>query len=124
MTNALLGKNSTLEIHHIFPKDLLYKAGKGKAIVNALVNYTFLTKDTNLEVSNREPAEYIPVYLGQTPGAIESHWIPTDPELWKIENYEAFLEQRETKQIVNQKGYRYFSDLSSFKHFIASNNLD
>ena len=91
---VLLGKNSTLEVHHIFPKDLLYKNNYTKSIVNALANYAFITKDTNLEISNRSQDEYIPAYMKKEPGAIESHWIPTDPELLKIENYEAFLEQR------------------------------
>lgn len=94
LSNSLLGKNSKLEVHHIFPKDLLYKAGKNKAIVNALANYTFLTKETNLEISNRAPEEYIPEYMKKAPGAIESHWIPTDETLLKIDNYEDFLEKR------------------------------
>ena len=90
----LLGRNSTLEVHHIFPKDILYKAGKTKSIVNALANYSFLTKDTNLEISNRKPEEYLPEYIAKSPGAVETHWIPMDPALWKIEQYEVFLEQR------------------------------
>ena len=94
LSNNLLGKNSTLEVHHIFPKDVLYKAGKSKAIVNALANYAFLTKDTNLEISNREPKEYLPVYMKRCPGAVESHWVPTDPKLWEVSQYEEFLKQR------------------------------
>ncbi len=94
LTNSLLGKNSALEVHHIFPKDLLYKDGKSKSIVNALANYAFLTKDTNLEISNRYPEKYLPEYMQKTPGALESHWIPTNPDLWKLENYEEFLSQR------------------------------
>lgn len=90
----LLGKNSTLEVHHIFPKDILYKAGKSKAIVNALANYAFITKDTNLKITNRSPKEYLPEYMAKSPGAVETHWIPLDPSLWEIENYESFLEQR------------------------------
>lgn len=94
LSNNLLGKNSTLDVHHIFPKDVLYKAGKSKAIVNALANYAFLTKDTNIAISNRYPEDYFPEYREKCPGAMETHWIPADPELWKIENYEKFLEQR------------------------------
>lgn len=94
LKNSLLGKSSTLDVHHIFPKDLLYKAGKSKAIVNALANYAFLTKDTNIAISNRPPEEYIPEYKAKCPGAIDTHWVPNDPELWKIENYEIFLEAR------------------------------
>ena len=94
LRNSLLGKNSTLEVHHIFPKAVLYKNGKSKAIVNAIANYAFLTKDTNLEISDRHPDEYLPDYIVKSPGAVESHWMPMDPELWKIENYEAFLSER------------------------------
>ncbi len=94
LSNSLLGKNSTLDVHHIFPKDILYKAGKSKSIVNALANYAFLTKDTNIAISNQPPEKYMPVYRAKCPGAMESHWIPANPNLWKIENYEKFLEER------------------------------
>lgn len=94
LTHSLLGKNSTLEVHHIFPKDLLYKAGKNKSIVNSLANYAFLTKETNLEISNREPKDYMSVYAVKQPCALESNWIPTDPELWEMDQYESFLTKR------------------------------
>ena len=94
LSNNLLGKNSTLDVHHIFPKDLLYKAGKSKAIVNSLANYAFLIKETNIAISNRSPEEYIPEYRKKCPGAIDTHWIPDNPALLTIDQYEAFLEQR------------------------------
>jgi hypothetical protein len=94
LTHSLLGKNSTLEVHHIFPKDVLYKAGKSKSIVNSLANYAFLTKDTNLEILNKKPEEYMPYYEQKQPGALESNWIPVDHELWKVDNYELFLQKR------------------------------
>ena len=40
-------------MHHIFPKALLYKASYDRSDVNALVNFTFLSKDTNLKVSDK-----------------------------------------------------------------------
>lgn len=94
LQNELLGKMTTLELHHIFPKNLLYKAGHARPEVNALANFTFLTKVTNLEVTNRDPAEYIPHYEKRHPGVLASHWIPMDPALWKIENYSEFLAER------------------------------
>ncbi len=94
LKNELLGKLAGLELHHIFPKNLLYKAGYSRPDVNALANFTFLTKATNLEVTNRDPAEYIPAYEAKHPGALASHWIPMDPELWRIENYPEFLAER------------------------------
>lgn len=94
LSDRLLGRNSSLEVHHIFPKALLYDKGKDKSIVNALANYAFLTKETNLEISDRAPQDYLPEYLEKTPGAVQTHWIPLDPELWKVENYETFLLER------------------------------
>ena len=94
LSNMLLGKQSTLEVHHIFPKDQLYKSGYTKSEVNALANYSFLTKSCNLEISNRKPEEYLPVYIQKNPGAISSHWIPENPELYAIDRYPDFLAQR------------------------------
>ncbi len=95
LTNHLLGHLSRMEVHHIFPKALLYEHGYKKRQVNAIANFTFLTQETNLEVSKQNPAEYMPKYKKRTPGAIESHWIPMDPKLWKPENYLEFLAERQ-----------------------------
>lgn len=90
----LLGKLAGLQLHHIFPKARLYEHGYDRTDVNALANFTFLTQQTNLEVTDRDPAEYLPHFAARHPGAVESHWIPMDPDLWKVENYPAFLAAR------------------------------
>src|SRR5262245_4484005 len=91
---SLLGKMSRLEVHHIFPKAQLYKHKYQRPEVNALGNFCFLTKDTNLSISDRLPEDYFPEVEQHHPGALASQWIPPDPELWKIENYRDFLEAR------------------------------
>ena len=85
---------SRLEVHHIFPKAQLYKRQSKRPEVNALANFCFLTKDTNLHISDRLPEEYFPAIEEAHPGALASQWIPTDPALWKVENYRDFLEAR------------------------------
>jgi hypothetical protein len=94
LKSNLLGKMSRLEVHHIFPKSQLYKRKFKRPEVNALANFCFLTKDTNLDISNRLPEEYFPEVEKAHPGALASQWIPTDLALWKIENFRAFLEAR------------------------------
>ena len=94
LKKGLLGKMSQLEVHHIFPKSRLYEEGYYRADVNALANFCFLTKDTNLQISNRLPEEYFPDVEANHPGALASQWVPADPDLWKIENYHHFLEGR------------------------------
>lgn len=91
---SLLGRMSRLEVHHIFPKAQLYKHKFRRAEVNALGNFCFLTKDTNLNISDRLPEEYFPEIEAAHPGALASQWIPTDPTLWKIDKFRDFLEAR------------------------------
>ncbi|MDZ7697756.1 MAG: DUF262 domain-containing protein [Deltaproteobacteria bacterium] len=106
---GLLGKMNQLEVHHVFPKAELYKRGYKKPEVNALANFCFLTKETNLNISNHLPQEYFPKIEEKHPGALASQWIPTNPELWKIENYYAFLEGR--KALLAQEANRRLSEL-------------
>ena len=94
LKSSLLGKMSKLEVHHIFPKSQLYKRDYKRPEVNALANFCFLTKDTNLHISAQLPEVYFPKIEQAHPGALASQWIPMDPELWKIENFRQFLEAR------------------------------
>jgi len=94
LKSSLLGKMSRLEVHHIFPKTQLYKCTYRRPEVNALANFCFLTKDTNLVITDRLPEEYFPQVEAAHPGALASQWIPTDPALWKIQNFREFLEAR------------------------------
>jgi hypothetical protein len=91
---SLLGKMSRLEVHHIFPKAQLYKRNFKRPEVNALANFCFLTKDTNLDISDRLPEKYFPEVEKNHPGALASQWIPMDQKLWKLENFLEFLEAR------------------------------
>jgi hypothetical protein len=94
LKSNLLGKMSRLEVHHIFPKSQLYKRKFKRPEVNALANFCFLTKDTNLAISNRLPEEYFPAIEAAHPGVLASQWIPNDPSLWKIAKFREFLEAR------------------------------
>ena len=91
---GLLGNMNRLEVHHIFPKSQLYKRNYKQQEVNAIANFCFLTKDTNLNIGNRLPEEYFPVIEERYPGALASQWIPSEQELWKVENFRHFMEER------------------------------
>ena len=93
--STLLGKMNALEVHHIFPKSLLYREDFKRPQVNAVANFCFLTKDTNLQIGARPPSEYFLEVEEKHPGALASQWIPTDRELWKTENYLQFIEERQ-----------------------------
>ena len=109
LANEMLGKLNRLQVHHIFPKALLYKNGYSRAEVNAIGNFTFLTQDTNLKVSDRDPSVYLEEFARKHPGAVESHWIPTDRELWKVENYKDFLSAR--RELLAQAANEFLDSL-------------
>lgn len=100
-----LGRHTDLEIHHIFPKAVLYAAGYTRPEVNSIANFTFLSLETNREISATKPAKYLPELMARHPGAVESHWMPLDPELWTPERYPEFLERRRTLLAAATNGF-------------------
>lgn len=90
----LLGHLTSLQVHHIFPKAVLYDAGYPRSQVNAVANFCFLTQDTNLAIGKRRPEDYFPEVEKKHPGVLASQWIPGDPALWRIDRYLDFLAAR------------------------------
>jgi hypothetical protein len=91
----LLGKMSQLEVHHIFPKAQLYKAKYHRSEINAVANFCFLTKETNLLIGDTEPERYFPEVEAKLPGALASQWVPMDSRLWNMDRYRDFLVERQ-----------------------------
>lgn len=94
LSASLLGHLASLDVHHIFPKAQLYKAGYHRSDVNAVANFCFLTKQTNISISATPPATYMPKVETSQPGALVSQWIPNDPALWEIDRFHDFLAAR------------------------------
>ena len=109
LSSFMLGKLSSLQVHHIFPKAILYTKGFERSEVNAVANYTFQTQDTNLWIGKRTPEEYFEEIEKNYPGTLASHWIPLDKELWKAENYLTFLKER--RKLIAQAANDFLGNL-------------
>ena len=94
LRSETLGHLASLQVHHIFPKSLLYKHGYARSEVNAVANFCFLTQKTKLALGRRPPEDYLAETMATQPGALESQWIPTDPQLWRPDRYLDFLAAR------------------------------
>lgn len=105
----MLGKLNALQVHHIFPKTLLYDYGYQKTAVNAIANFCFLTQGSNLGISASEPEVYLREVEERYPGALASQWVPRDPDLWKIENYDYFLAER--RKLLAEAANRFLNEL-------------
>lgn len=90
-----VGKKHQLQFHHIFPKAVLTEAGTEKQKINDICNLAFIDGQTNRRLGTQPPIEYFPEIierLGES--ALRNQCIPIDKNLWRLENYEDFLEQR------------------------------
>ncbi|MFP5021905.1 GmrSD restriction endonuclease domain-containing protein [Pseudonocardia phyllosphaerae] len=92
VTGRPLGQDSgTVEVHEIFPKAELVRAGYSRAEVNAIANFAFVGPASASRLSGADPAGYL-AELPET--ARRSQWIPEDPSLWRIDRYREFLDAR------------------------------
>ena len=89
-----LGDHTNLEMHHIFPRAHLRRHGVSANDANNIGNIAFQTRETNRAIGSRPPDDYMPEVARHWPGTLESQWVPPDRELWKVENYPRFLEER------------------------------
>jgi len=86
-----LHKKDKIESHHIFPQDLLKKAGLSKEEINDIANLAFIGKKTNINISNANPLQYLEKY---DENLLIPHCIPTDKSLWSLDRYKDFLAAR------------------------------
>lgn len=90
-----VGKKHQLQFHHIFPKAVLAEAGTEKQKINDICNLAFIDGLTNRRLGTQPPIEYFPKIIdGLGEQALRNQCIPIDKNLWRVENYDDFLEQR------------------------------
>ena len=117
-----MGKKYSLERDHIFAYSVLRDSGYYDmenqfhyAIAQEITNRAILTSTENREKS----AKYADVYLSNVkklfPNSLKLQSIPEDENLWKVENYEKFLETR--REILAR-------ELNEFLQTISIGQLD
>ncbi|MBK8258190.1 MAG: DUF262 domain-containing protein [Polyangiaceae bacterium] len=93
LNGTVLGHNAELQVHHFFPRALLIKAGYDSSSINTFANYAIISKATNLDISDEEPASYVP-RLTIRAKDLAAQCIPDDESLWSVGNYDRFLATR------------------------------
>jgi len=81
--------------HHIFPKSKLQEElYLGKKRVDEIGNMVFLPSKDNLEIFEGLPENFLHKINDEYPETLKSQFIPDNPELWELKNYEEFLKKR------------------------------
>lgn len=105
LTNGVLirrnmGAKYKLERDHIFPYSRLKRIGYGQdnrlkyPLAQEITNRAILTELANRSKSNSLASDYLADVKKKFPTALELQSIPDNPDLWKIENFELFLQAR------------------------------
>lgn len=95
-----MGKKYELEWDHIFPYSSLKQNGYNRnnrlkySLAQEITNRAILTQLANRKKSNQPAEDYLQSANQEFPGALEKQCIPMDSELWRMENFELFLEKR------------------------------
>jgi len=113
------------DIHHVFPKNYLQRAGLGRGDYNQIANFVYLQQEVNVKVGNKAPKEYFNEILEQCNNEqLQYGGITNKEELLKnlennaiskeifemdISDYEEFLEQR--RKLMAKKIERYYKSL-------------
>jgi uncharacterized protein with ParB-like and HNH nuclease domain len=82
-----------LQVHHIFPRDVLEAAGMDH-LIDDFANITVISSRANEKIGDELPSRYLKELYEKDPELLRRHFIPIDHELWNINNYEKFLEER------------------------------
>lgn len=89
------GRYHFIQFHHVFAKALLQEHRYEKSEINEIANMAFITGRTNQRLSRKPPDEYFRGIISERgEAALHAQLIPVDRELWKVENYRSFLQER------------------------------
>jgi hypothetical protein len=123
--DATHGLSYAIHSHHIFPTSLLYSETGGynpenhlhKKIVNEIANRAFLTGESNLSLSDTEPARYLQEIEKNYPGALAKQFVPQDPALWNLDRFNDFLAARRRliADAINERMAELLADLEPTK---------
>jgi hypothetical protein len=80
--------------HHIFPKEDLRDKGHDEIMRNHLGNLTFIDQNVNGELHDRLPSDYLNDFARPDEQILINHFIPLDKELWNMDNYVKFVDER------------------------------
>jgi hypothetical protein len=95
-----MGKKYELEWDHIFPYSILRDNGysinnrQKYSLAQEITNRAVLTQTANRTKTNNMANDYLEEALQRFPTSLGLQCIPKDKELWKLENFELFLEHR------------------------------
>ena len=113
-TDWQTGLGITSEFRYIFSKLSLSKEGHEASTMYEIANMEFLAGRISPNNSSKGPQSYLEDAIQRhTHSALERQCVPTDPELHKVESYQAFLQAR--RELLSNRVNQFFEQMRSGK---------
>ena len=113
------------DIHHIFPRDLLKKAGLSRSQYNQIANYAYTQEEINIKIGNKPPRGYFANIQAQCSGGPLKYGAIADADTLKanlaancvpesivdmdVEQFDEFLKRR--RELMAAKVRIYYQSL-------------
>ncbi len=109
------------DIHHIFPRDLLKRAGLTRSQYNQIANYAYTQEEINIKIGNKPPRAYFADILAQCSGGplkvgaiadagtlkanLAANCVPEAIVDMDVAQFDEFLKQRRELMAVKIRNY-------------------
>lgn len=109
------------DIHHLFPREYLKKAGMTRTQYNQIANYAYTQDSINIKIGSKPPCDYMADVLAQCAGNplkygaivdpthlsenLASHAIPDSFSILDATGYETFLAERRALMAAKMQAY-------------------
>ena len=123
-----MGKKYSLEWDHIFPYSVLKKNGYNRnnrikySLAQEITNRAIITQLANRSKLDKDAGEYLKTVRAKNPSALELQLIPMNEELWKLENFELFLQKR--RELLAEHLNEYLNSFSETKEGVGTITID
>lgn len=123
-----MGKKYTLEEDHIFPYSILKERGydfnsKLKyALAQEITNRVVLTQMGNRSKTNQLPEQYLIQVKEKFPNALSLQVVPEEENLWKLDNFELFLQKR--RELLARELNKFLGGLTATEESTAGVSLE
>lgn len=109
------------DVHHIFPKDVLKRAGMSRGQYNQIANFAIAQSEINIQIGNKEPAIYFRQLKDQSEGGalrygnigdpaeleenLRQNCIPAGMDARTVDDYGEFLAKRRRLMALKVRDY-------------------
>ncbi len=108
LDGSVVGHLAGLEIHHIFPRALLFRNGYPSHEINTFANYAIISKGANINILAKEPCDYfLESKRNIDRKQLRVQCIPVDNDLWKVDKYKEFISKR--RSILAKRANSYLN---------------